>query len=664
MAFHASRETGTLKFLTKRSRSFTFAAISMACLFSASACGKGPSKPAQTATPTQVLPAGTTSAAGTVTAVETLGIITANQASNGLGFNLDAEQDWQWAAAAAAGATHARIQCSWEQVEQQSAPPDNNPGSPQYVQTPNCAAGLASAKKYGIHPTVVAAYGSPHHVILTVAVPNGAQVGDTSFEIAFVAGTGGATFNKLAVPYDYFGFLPYGRPSAVGPYYGTFITGIQLKDNSHAVISLASALTSPLPADNTQYAISEVLYPSAASFSPDDPSVVAYGNYVSFLASSIAAAGLTGEVELWNEPPSAGLDPWDKRYAAYDPALLPAGITPGDAMAPNFGFVANLQSRKLPAGVTLTWNGTSGDGSSSMLAPNMLAFSGATAMQPANVVTRESFHPYGGPYSNPEDVLWSQPCLTASVAAGTDFTKCSLAGERQGPNNIYEAYLDTVAKAQNAAGGIGRSVTETNILAPGAGFAMQQARFDVRQYLGLQAVGYTPVEFYKLYDADTTTDPNFSFVQQIGSTALYNPKQNYNAISLLMAYLSTIRQLPVQPYPATALTSVSSFSGSYPLSTVHMVGARLGAMTNSDLFVVWQRSMTPCSGSSCTGNWMTLASPGQGSVVALLPAGGLVTSVVDLVTGAPVLFTVIGRQLTLTAADDPIAIMVDQLPLL
>ncbi len=73
--------------------------------------------------------------------VEVLGTISAQQAAQGLGFNLDANQDWEWAAAAAAGATHARIQCSWSSVEQQSLPPENKPANPRFVQDPGCVSG-------------------------------------------------------------------------------------------------------------------------------------------------------------------------------------------------------------------------------------------------------------------------------------------------------------------------------------------------------------------------------------------------------------------------------------------------------------------------------------------------------------------------------------------
>ena len=594
------------------------------------------------------------------TSVDSLGIITANQASGGLGFGLDPEQDWQWAAAAAAGATHARMQCSWESVEQQSAPPLNKPGTPQYLQTANCLAGFASAKKYGIHPTVVAAYGSPHHQILTVMVPGGAPAGATSLNLVFASGTGGSTLAKMAVPYDYFGLLPFGRDSAAGAYYGTYISGITLNDATHATISLASALSTALPADNTLYAINEVLYPSAATSLGDDPSVVAYGNYVAFLAGSMAANGVTGEVELWNEPPSAGLDPWDNRYAAFDNNLLPAAASAFTSpQGPNYGFVANLQNRTLPPGITLVWNGTSGNGSASILGGQMLANTKTVAVQPAKTVSGESFHPYGGAYSNPEEVMWSPPCMQNAIAQQSDVSGCGLSGERVGPNILYEAYLDGVAKAQQVGGGVGRLITETNILAPAAGLNLQQARFVLRQYLGFQALGYTPIEFFKLFDADTPTDPNFSFLQQVAGTSTYTPKANYTALAGLMSDLEPIRNMPVTAYPATKLATVTSYQGTYALTTAHLVGSRSGASSNSDLFVVWQRSTTPCAGTSCTGDWMTLTSPAPAPVMIALPLGSVLTSATNLTTRASIPFTLSGQGASLQVADDPIGLLID-----
>src|SRR5580692_3322106 len=88
-----------------------------------------------------------------VTSVELLGTITANQVSSGLGFVVPQEaSDWEFAAASAAGATHVRFQCSWNNVENQSAPPRNI--SLGFVQDPNCVSGFNSALSRRLAVTV------------------------------------------------------------------------------------------------------------------------------------------------------------------------------------------------------------------------------------------------------------------------------------------------------------------------------------------------------------------------------------------------------------------------------------------------------------------------------------------------------------------------------
>ena len=238
------------------------------------------SSPQPIQTPTPASTPGPTPIQAAVTSVELMGTISANQVVNGLGFNITDSNDWEFAAAASAGATHARMQCSWSAIEQQTAPPNNLSGSPQYVQDPNCVLGFNSAKKYGIHPTVVAAYGPPWHQILTVTIPQGAAVGATTLNIQFVSGVGGDTFANLKFPYDYINPQQspnYGGFTKIVSYVGSFISKVSLTDSTHATITLSSALTAALPSGNTNYYINEILYPSAATTSPTDPSVIAYG---------------------------------------------------------------------------------------------------------------------------------------------------------------------------------------------------------------------------------------------------------------------------------------------------------------------------------------------------------------------------------------------------
>src|SRR5436309_1435378 len=81
----------------------------------------------------------------------------------------------------------------------------------------------------------------------------------------------------------------------------------------------------------TTYDINEILYPSATTANANDAPQVEFGNYVSFLASDMASRGISGEIEIWNEPPWID-DSWDARGYLYD--SFPAGAV----YSPNFGF--------------------------------------------------------------------------------------------------------------------------------------------------------------------------------------------------------------------------------------------------------------------------------------------------------------------------------------
>ncbi len=618
------------------------------------------------------------------TSVELLGTITAQQASNGLGFNLDPSQDWEWATLAAAGATHARMQCSWALVEKQTPPPRNAPATPQYVNDPNCTRGLVSAHKYGIHPTIVAAYGAPNHAILTVTVPSGAPVGASTLVVEMASGVGGDTLGSLAANYDY--ICPVALSAAGVPitrcasqfsgahsYQGTLVTNVRHMDATHAVLTLASALKVALPAGSSRYMVSEILYPSTISFSPDDPSVAAYSNYVNFLASDMAAHGVTGDIELWNEPPWPG-DPWTNRCNLYDAALSPCPsfqkATVGQMYpnAPNYGFAANLQGRNFPPGITLTWAGTNFGSNPSLIGPNMYRATGVHFRQPATLITTESFHPYGGPFGNPEDSMGTMDCLRDHARreiSPVSNDGCYLSGERDtrnaGSNLFAGIAADLIAKRKVPGGGIGHSITETNLgpipvnsVAEGIAQQAAQARFNLRQFLGFQALGVTPIEFFKLWNGQKPSPGavTASFVDYDGVQA--TPLAGYTALAGLMTDLKPISSRPVSAYPDVSLLSVSRYAGTYPLTTVHLVGARKGSAANSDFFAVWQRSV--CSTRNC---WNTLASPPEAPLIISVPPRMHITAVRDLLTRKAVDFKVSGSQCTLKVADNPVEILAD-----
>ncbi|HET6145512.1 MAG TPA: hypothetical protein VFE02_18565 [Candidatus Acidoferrales bacterium] len=600
------------------------------------------------------------------TTIESLGTITAEQVSNGLGFVVPQDnQDWQFAAAAAAGATHVRFQCAWNNTEKQPPPPNNT--SQGFSEDPNCVLGFASTLKYGLKATVVAAYGPPYHKILNVTMPSGASVGSTSITVQFASGVGGDTPRNLASPYDYILGADGSMLTGVHNYAGSFITGVSNIDATHATVSLSSALTQSLPANTTtQYVINEILYPSAASFSADDPSVIAYSNYVSWLATDMAARGVTGEIEIWNEPPWVD-DAWDNRGDLYDTFPATGSIRAPVGNGPNFGFAANLQKRSLPKGITLVWAGTNKSGQNSLLLPGLLAATGSTLIQPVATITSESFHPYG---NTPEEMMWSPSCLQASVHANSSpdaYQNCYLSGEKTGPNFLWAMQYALQAQTANRAYGLAHSITETGTAPPIAGLRASQAKFVMRQFVGFQAEGVTPIEFYSISDS-TMNDPSYGFVGYSG-TGNYTEYPAYAAISGFMADVKRISNLPVAKYSDGTLASLNSYSGTYPLSYVHIIGSRSAAAANSDLLVVWQRSYTPgCGGngaanaSSCDSPWILQPPPPPGSATITIPAQMQLTSMVNADTRASVAHTFSGQQVSFNVSDDPIEILLDPTP--
>ncbi len=626
--------------------SFTISGIAAgASTLSASATRYTPASAQMTAVPAAPVTNGPS-----VTTIEALGAIPASQAVNGLGFNITPGNEWEFQMAAAAGATHARYQCSWVSTENQTAPPNNTTASPQFTLQSDCEAGLASAADNGIHSTILAAFGSPYHQILTVTVPSGASAGATRISVAFASGVGGDTLSSMAAFYDTIISSSKVPITNKHSYAGGLITGVTITDPTHATITLASALSSALPANTaTQYVINQYLYPPPASFSPTDASVLAYATYAEFLASKISLSGLAGEVEIWNEPPWPD-DPWDDRYDFYDKQPVPVSPGPQTTYLPNWGFAVALYSQASPvAGVTYNWGGTEKTGGNSMLNAQMKANTGVSFAQPNTILTTESFHPYG---NNPEQGLWSEPCLAASIrqypALPSAFQPCNLFGNAGG--NAALAVQDSLLQQSvNAAWGIGHNITETGF-SSATGDDLHKARFIMRQFLGYQAAGVTPVQFYRLYDASAD---NFSFVNPTANTdGTHRPLPAYTAIAGLMADLAKIKSSPVTAYSAQTLPSIVSYSGTYPLDTVSMVGSRSGDRANSILFAIWQRSFT-------SGVWGTLTSPAPAPVTVNIPTGVNVVAVVNLDTRAAVSYTTSGQQITFNVSDDPVEVLVE-----
>ncbi len=569
---------------------------------------------------------------------EALGVIPATQVAKALGFNVDPASDWEFQMAAAAGATHVRFQCGWATAELQTRPPRNTVTSKRYALQPYCQSAYGSSRKYKLNPIVVAAYGAPYHAILSVTAPGGAPTGATSIRVQLVPGQSVDKLSSLAPFFDTIARSDGMQISNAHSYPGALITAVNVTDPNHATLTLASALSSPLPATTaTVYTVNEYLYPPPATSSPSDSSVMRYAEYAEFLAKSLAHAGLKGEIELWNEPPWPD-DRWDERANSYD--LFPGPFQPGprNAYLPNWGFVGALQGRAAPAGVSYIWAGTEKSGSNSVLDPQMQLNAGVAFAEPAISVRSESFHPYG---NSPEDALWIAPCW-ATTTGNNDFFNCNLFG-LAGGNFSLAAQEDYFLKLRNPTYGVSHNMTETG-LGLAKGDAAHQARFIMRQFLGFQAAGVTPISFYRLYD---TSRDQMGFLD-----SSRNPLPAYTAILGFMSDLAKIANPPVSSYSDSTFPSIASYSGTFPLDSVHIVGSRAGHKSNSDILVLWQRSYT-----SDGSRWATMPQPGDGSVTVSMANGWEVIQVVNLVTRRSVSYTTSSQKISFAVSDDPIEVI-------
>ena len=437
--------------------------------------------------------------------------------------------------------------------------------------------------------------------------------------------------------------------------------------------------------------INEILYPSTASDNASDPSVNAYSNYANFLAVDMAQRGVQGDIEIWNEPPWQN-DSWDDRPALYDignsgpwnrtrkydqSTLVTKEGTPYISLIPNnlgndpasspqawsrklpsnayTGQPVYLMNRHFPPGVTATWNGTSGNGTASVMGSMMKTFSGVPLVEPSPTVTLESHHPYG---ALPEFGLAPANCLKQAARNNSSPYSCLLPHEispgGSTSNQLLLEFFKDQQQLVNPNYGVGHAITETNYEAFAPAERTVQARFDLRQYLGSMANDYEYVEFFLFWDGNGKGGLNFITAADNNGND-FKPWPAYTAMQGLMTDLAPIAHSPVQPENPNTLATITGYNGTYPLGVVHAVGTRSGASANSEALYLWQRSY--CStGRTC---FTTLAPPPPAPASVRIPPGMRVTSIMNLTTRAPITPTATGQQLTIPVTDDPVELILD-----
>ena len=548
-------------------------------------------------------------AAGQVATVESLGSVSGSQLSNGLGFNINPSNEWEFQIAAEAGAVEGRVQFSWEAVENVSG---------DLALSAQSETALNRFSQYGLQPLIVAAYGPPRQRILTLTVaadvPSGSDVIPVNEDVSGVE----IPFCHLQRPSGA-QIVPEGKWA----YYGALIHAV---DVDHRTLTLAARTNVSLAAGDA-LAVNRLRYPSVATTDPNDPSIAAYSRYAQFLASRVDAHGLAGRIELWNEPPWVH-DPWDTRYRFY-------GSPPPKLERPavQFGFAALLQTTVAPGNVRYNWGGSHKSGFNSLLGPRMSPH--PTQDQAANSMSSESFHPYG---NSPEDHAWDPACL--ADFSRSEFT-CHLIGTNPG-SNLKSAVRYNLRNLVDLGWSIEQNVTETGLFTTNQ---LGKARWIIRQFLVFQALGILRINFYRLAD----NGGQYGFVDATTQTVL----PAYTAIQGLVSDASAIGMPPV-PYTPGDLPSVVDYSGFYPLTTVAIVGTQSPCdVSNSILYVAWQRSYPD------SGSWLALPSPDPVPVTVQLPRGMIAQQANDLVTrtSVPVYSTGDG-QVIVNIADNPVALSV------
>jgi hypothetical protein len=558
-----------------------------------------------------------------VTTVETYAPVPAVQPYSGLGTNITPTHASEYAYAQAAHITWGRFDCSWNLVEIQKIPGNTSGG---YKLPTTCSAGLLNSKAYNVHPLINALYGPPFSAIAVGTSSSAVAVGATTIPLTLLSGS-----LSDVVPGSTYVAIANGYLSAKHSYPGVLITGV-----SATTVKLASATATALPQGAT-LTLNLSLYPpviiAPGATYTSNSSLQAFGNYASYLAQAIVNYGVTGSVSLWNEPPWC-CDKWDHGIDLYDtpPANSSISQTMGIELPLYVATMKSIPGAPFDSGYaeTIMWPG-------SLFYPATFSHvQNLSALQ--SQFATESFHIY---VNNPEDVIWNQACLAANATPA--LVSKIVAGDCT-PVGAWPAGTMNAAVASqsfpNAAGGIKHSVTEAGICRRCTGATETQVtRFNMRVFLAMQALGVSPVMFYRM-----SGDPDWEWVN-----ADQTPYPVYTAFKALMADIGTIAQAPVNACPPCSVPTVSSYKGYFPLATATFVGARPGDSANSILYYTWQRTYGY--------TWRAVPSPATVPVSVVVPSGMTVTSVKDMVTSTNVAYTFSAGTLIYPVTDDPIEVL-------
>ncbi len=583
--------------------------------------------------------------------VETMDVLPASKIARGLGFNLKFSNQWEFARAKAVGATQVRFQFDWPSVERTRG---------ALKLTPAMARALDLCAQNGLEPLIVAAYAPLAKPIGELTLRADTPAGARSLPVS------GAALSLLDPPACHVLLADGTQIVAEGrwAYYGALIESVDGTQNPtnfgnagpneaangvpnngrngipndgrngggdvpnggiearNGTLNLAAKTDIALPA-GAVLRVNQLLYPSVATPNGDDASLVAYGRYARFLAREIAARGLRGQVELWNEPPWIH-DRWDARGGFYD--APPPGIS---AVSPNPGMLDQfLQGEAPPPGVSFVWGGSNKSGGRGLGARR----GGVTAAQLSRV-SADAIHPYG---DAPETHAWNPAALRAGIRGDG----AALVGTNLGSN--------FKVLRQNQLAAARRGDPSPAIIASEIGYRggdeTQRTRYDLRAFLISLALGVERVNFYKLADK-----PNkYGFIDEPTQA----PLPVYRSFESLMA---TINALPkadaTARFEVAAAPTIAAYRGSFPLTVIPI------AAPGRWLMATYQRTFA-----APPQKWDAVPSPAPASVQMRVPTGFRVQKVWNLNGGAALPFQTAPGAVNYAVSDDPVMVEMSAAP--
>lgn len=466
------------------------------------------------------------------------------------------------------------------------------------------------------------------------------------------------------------------RPCGTGAIRYSRITSVSSDGSTVGVTGIPYCTDTGTVTIRREFFINEVLY-TAQTGDKTDSFSKGVANYVQLIANYGSSLGVTGYVEIMNEPgsgfpaawlPNGNFDhPFRNGYASttnygqyeavsengtvyaslqannlnHDPATsptwwtttIPSNTNPNPTLnyGQNWGMLAATQdSPTLPTGWCASspwvWN----NGSYTLLngsSTTGILGGGSAMLQPAGNVCAEVIHPYAGGFGTPEYALSINPTLDAAIQSNASVYKTHMAGNSGSSNIQNEFFLNRQAKLNNPANGVDLLLTETGIQLTDPAYRERMGNFYLRQQLGYSAgLGAKAMVSFQYFSesADNVNQSaapvsaNFSFVSMtaIQNGSVYAHYPQWTALNNLSTALAPISNAPLT-YAQSDLASISSSGSTYPLMCEHMVGTRPGATANSDLIACYQRSFPAIFNASASNGVMTVTSivnaPGSGA---------------------------------------------------